>query len=237
MEELKRFCPHCGGEIKEGEKFCTYCGSRIDPETFDERESSNGETHNQHNNSSQNIYYAPQEEEKPKKKSKVVSIIILVIVALVAIYGISSYNNYIKRINAVNAAGDFYNAVIADAPILEKIGNDIQTEWNEAIWGNTYDSIDDAIKAATDKNSEDISTVIDNYSKITSLYQEATSLLGPLDDKQALNDSVKNLYDKYVDLYNIVINFNCTYKEFCEDFSAADQKAASAVSTLYALLQ
>ncbi len=237
MEGVKRFCPHCGSEIKEGEKFCTYCGSKIDAAVISKTETpSEGIQNNQTDDKPGNDNDVDKILET-KKKPKVGLIIFLVLVAAVAIYGITSYNNYSKRINAINAASDFYNAVLEDATTLENIGNDTQTEWGEAIWGDTYNSIDDGIKAATEKNQEDIEAVIENYSNITSLYQEATSLLGPLEDKQALNDAVKDLYNGYVDLYDVVINFNCTYQEFCDDFSEADQKSASAGNTLYALLQ
>ena len=238
MEELKKFCPHCGGEIKEGENFCSYCGSKINPEPFVIHESQDGGVANEQNNNQpldDEIKY--QEEYKPKKKSKIGRFVVLAIVVVVAIIGITNYNNNTKRINAINAAGDFYNAVIADGPILENIANDIQSEWYEAIWGSKYNSVDDALKAATDKHADEIQTIMGNYSKITSLYQEASGQLGPLDDKQALYDAVKDLYSGYTDLYNAVIMFNCTYNEFCDNFNAADQKTASAVSTLYALLQ
>lgn len=238
MEEIKKFCPHCGGEIKEGENFCSYCGSQINAELFSIHELHEGCVANEQNNTiplDDTIKY--QKEDKPKKKSKLGRFVVLAVVIIVAIVGITNYNNYSKRINAVNAAGDFYNAVIADGPILENIANDIQSEWYEAIWGSKYNSVDDALKAATDKHADEIQNIMGNYSKITSLYQEASGQLGPLDDKQALYDAVKDLYNAYTDLYNGVIMFNCTYNEFCENFNAADQKAASAVSTLYALLQ
>lgn len=238
MEELKKFCPHCGGEIKEGENFCSYCGSRIVPTPFSTHKSQEDDVANaQNNNHSIDDETTYQEIVKPKKKSKLGRYIVLAIVIVAAVFGITNYNNNTKRINAINAAGDFYNAVIADGPILENIANDIQSEWYEAIWGSKYSSVDDGLKAATDKHSDEIQTVMGNYSKITSLYQEASSQLGPLDDKQALYDAVKDLYSGYTDLYNAVIMFNCTYNEFCDNFNAADQKTASAVSTLYALLQ
>lgn len=244
MVELKKHCPYCGGDIEEGETVCSYCGSKLNTvafveiETPDKTETPDEDTpNNQNDKGPQNIYETTHEAEEQKKKSKIGRIIVLAIVVVVAIYGIVSYNNYSKRINAINAAGDFYNLVIADAPTLENIANDIQSEWYEAIWGSKYSSIDDGIKAATDKHSDEIQSIIENYSKITSLYQAASSQLGPLDDKQALNDAVKDLYSAYTDLYNAVIMFNCTYNNFCDNFNAADQKAASAVSTLYALLQ
>ena len=238
MADLKKHCPYCGGDIEEGETACSYCGSKLDSAAFVERETPREDIPNSQNDKiSQISYDAANEDDKPKKKPRLGRIVVLLIIAAVAIYGISSYNNYTKRINAINAAGDFYNAVIADAPILENIANDIQSEWHEAIWGSKYRSIDDGIKAATDKHSDEIKNVIENYSKITSLYQDASSKLGPLDDKQALYDAVKDLYSGYTDLYNGVIMFNCTYNEFCDNFNTADQKAASAVSTMYALLQ
>lgn len=237
MEGLKKFCPHCGGEIQEGENFCSYCGSKIDPKNIVMAKVQNDNKANEQSSTSSYYEAGYQVQDKPKKKKKTGCFVVLLVLIAVAAFGIISFNNYYKRITAINAASDFYNAVLEDAPKLESFGNDIQTEWNEAIWGNTYDSIDDGIKAATEKNYEEMKNVIGNYSYITSLYQEATSQLGPLDDKQALNDAVKDVYKGYVDLYNIVINFNCTYQEFCEDFSEADQKAAYSMSTLYALLQ
>lgn len=211
-----KYCPECGSEIIKDAFYCSNCGY-----SFVKR--------------------------KKQKKSKV-WIILLIIFAFVC--GVFYFVN--KEIAQEQARIEeetlkenvYHYCVIATYSMLdgaaqsEKICNEICDVWHNSIWkvnnsatdpytkdnsGYFFDEFDDALNkySSSDSYISEIKILNDNYSEITRYMSELRNTKIP-ETLSRMYDEVEELYDLYIDFYNMPIRMDGSYNSFSEDFGNID---------------
>ncbi len=221
----KKVCSKCGAELAEGQNFCPKCGQKVNLQV----ETSVNQAISQFNAG------VDAKNKKSKTIPIVIAAVLVVCVALgVVISGIISDKKTEEAIAAYKtAASEFYSAVSSDALLLEDIGSDVVSYWHDYIYDDAYTSIESAVLMAQYDHADDISTVEENYDKITSAYKNLLELPeNATSELEEIKAAVKDAYDAYVDFYETVIDVSGNYRSFSEAFNTTDSTMASAIKKL-----
>lgn len=235
----KNVCSRCGYELQEGQEFCPNCGQKLDVPV----------------DAALNATIAQFNTGIKKKKKKIKIILPIILVIVLAVAGVGGYFVYSniqqkKMEEAIAAykqdARDFCMDVAESGSNMEKIGNAIQSAWSAYIsnsrYGTMYNgtyiySIDSAVAAAQDEQSSAISSVRSNDSKIKSMYKSLLVVPDTEDQElQEIKDAVKELYEAYEDMYDVIINVSGNYLSFKSDFGDTDSELADAIGDLSSLI-
>ncbi len=221
----KRVCSKCGAELAEGQSFCPKCGQKVDIQA--------------QTNVNPAISQFNAGVDTKNKKSKMLPIVIAAVLAVcvalgVVISGVISDKKAEEAMAAYKtAASEFYSAVSSDALLLEDIGSDIVNNWHDYIYDDAYTSIESAVLMAQIDHADDISTVKENYDKITSAYKNLLDLPeNSTSELEEIKDAVKGAYDAYVDFYETVMDVSGNYRSFSDAFHTTDSTMASAIKKL-----
>ncbi len=230
-------CNSCGTPIQEGQGFCPRCGQKV------------GIDSNMSVNPAINQFNANLENKK--KKSKVLPIVLAIVIAVVGLGGYFTYSTIQenKRQEAIakyiTDAQEFSSAILVSGSNMEKIGNAIQTAWGKyvnssygAYYNGTYIySVDSAVNAAQDEQAARISAVKSYDSKIQSLYKTLLVLPDAEDQElQEIKEYVKEVYDAYEEMYDVVIEVSGNYTTFKSAFGDADSELADTLERLNKLV-
>ncbi len=122
-------------------------------------------------------------------------------------------------------AQQFYDAVVASQILLDDLADDIYSNWYDCIYDDAFgESIDLAIASAVADHSDDIDTLEENESTISSLFQQ-------LKEAECASQ-VKAVMAAYSDYYEFVVNVSGSFKSFSADKETLKKELASALRDL-----
>lgn len=219
-------CKNCGQEISDEVTECPNCGQpifmQVQPEGVE----------------------AEFTTPSPKKKSKrwiVVGILAVVIIAIIiaAAVNSNSKNTYSENLRLASYT------MISGASDAEDAGNLIKSVWYNSIYevrdaatdpytrtyGTFYDDFNDALRAlfADSDFSDAISDIEANQDAASEIMR---SLKNPPDEYEDAYDAIRDFYNAYLELTNLVINPNGSLQTFSASFNSADNNAARAYKAL-----
>lgn len=225
-------CLNCGAILQKGQEFCTKCGQKV------------GSKSGNNLNSDSNQFDA----NVKKKKSRVLLIIIAAVLIVCIVIGVVLAN----ILGAKNAeeAKDKYIANVEeflqeslDAGInLEDIGDTVVTYWYENIYDDLHGSdINEAIAAALDEKSSEISSAEHDDTDVRNLYSLIKNVPDEIseedvDDIEELCDAAKELYNVYIDFYGLATSPSGSYNSYTEDYGETKDELISCIRELEALL-
>lgn len=127
-------------------------------------------------------------------------------------------------------------AMLDDAALAESNGNLIIQVWNNAIWskqdgatdkytmvdGKFVSDFNDALSSlfSDESFSADMARLFANQQRIKADMKE---MVNPPEGYEEACRTLKDLYDSYLSLSNIVLNCNGSLESFSKDFSEADE--------------
>ncbi len=232
-EQKAKVCAGCGTVLQDNQQFCPKCGQRyeavIEPAV----------------NTAINQFNANLEQQKKKTKTRPAIIAaVLVIVAIIGIIAgsIISENNRQKAIEEYKAtAASFSSTVLSSGSEMEDIGNAIQSAWRSYVYssyGTYYNgtyiySVDSAVAAAQKEQASKISSVESRDSQIRSMYSTLCDIPDEDDPElQRIRNAVDEVYNAYVEMYDVVIDVSGNYNTYTSAFSRVDTNLAEALNTL-----
>ncbi len=208
-------CPQCGQTISPGNTFCQKCGLPV------------------------NMPFTPPPiQPTGKKKSNATVIVVTIVIAVVTILLVAGgvFAAFLIQGNLKESAiqeyldnAESFQAEILDAGInLESIGNEVQNNWYSYLYESYsgYDTSNDAVNAAYEAMSSEVSEVELSNSYIDDLYDSLRTVPDENDTALTeLRDAAEDLYYTYYTLYDSVLNPDgSSYISFSSDFLDADTK-------------
>ena len=220
-------CRECGSELRSDYSFCLNCGCPLDTKS---------------NKSSQ-----PQQIEviniKPskttKKKRKTIIICIILVIAILTSVALSQK---IKTKNYSETLSSISTLMIEGTTSAEEAGKLIHDVWYNTIF-EEFDSLTDEFTMDSDGYkfyddfNEALSNLFNDYSfskKLDSIKENLVSvnsmmkeLTNPPKKYQEAYIILKDFYDAYLELTNLVLNPTGSLQTFTDDFNEADSKVAN----------
>ncbi len=244
--QSKRICEECGAELSDDVQICPNCGCPI-------------EDNNKIETVPQEVEISAAQIERAKKASSKTLIIILAIVAVVIIifagYNINKSNEEKKAAEeaaelsatyAENLETVSYTMLIGAAN-AEEAGNLIKKVWYNSIYeekdsetdqytrkngtGTFYDDFNDAlINLFSDTSfSDTISSIKSNQTAVKELMKDLTN---PPEEYEEAYDALKEYYDAYLELTNLVTSPSGSYQTFSTNFNTADSSVSNCYSSM-----
>lgn len=225
-------CRECGSELRSDYSFCLNCGCPLDTKS---------------NKSSQ-----PQQIEviniKPskttKKKRKTIIICIILVIAILTSVALSQK---IKTKNYSETLSSISTLMIEGTTSAEEAGKLIHDVWYNTIF-EEFDSLTDEFTMDSDGYkfyddfNEALSNLFNDYSfskKLDSIKENLVSvnsmmkeLNNPPKKYQEAYIILKDFYDAYLELTNLVLNPTGSLQTFTDDFNEADSKVANALKKI-----
>ena len=223
-KETKIVCPECGNEVKKNHKTCSNCGCPIE----------------------KNI--TPQQVEVTKvkimnnlSKRKIIIGVIVILVIISIIFGISS----LSKKNSIEKYQDNLNNITLEmlngAAEAENCGNLIKKVWYNTIYEesdwetnkytqNSYgyfnDDFNDSLKALFSDPSfiEKLDSIEENQENVKDLMKD---MKNPPEEFEEAYDDLKEYYDNYLTLTNLVINPSGSLTTFSNNFNDADSNTVN----------
>ena len=236
-KEDVKVCEECGTELEDGVKVCPKCGCPV-PES---------------------------EEEKRKKKSKKIAKFVVAGVAIVAVIiaivvGIIVTNQ--KKEEAAKAAeeeariqasedyaGNLQLAsftMLTGASTAEEAGNLIHDVWYDTIFDEHNEDTSKYTSGHTDFNDSlkelfsdeefqtKIQSIESNQDTVKELMQE---LQNPPEEHEEAYATLKEYYDAYLELTNLVVNPTGSLQSFTESFNDADTEVVKCYNAMDTYLE
>ena len=179
-------------------------------------------------------------------KKTLVYLGIAVVIIIVAVFGIQGMQKIkAERLSSEYAANleDITNTMINGAADAENCGNLISSVWRKSIFkiedsstdkytrkvngtGDFYDNFDDALSNLYNDSDfqNDISNIKENQKTVTTLMKKMKK---PPEEWKDSYEDLKDYYDAYMDLTNLVINPSGSLIQFTSNFNSADTDVAN----------
>ena len=221
-QKIVKLCEECGCELEDNITICPKCGYPV-PES--------------------------EEQKKRKKKKKIIISVIAILVLVVAIIAIVCVVDLTKQKKAeeaaaaqeaarVQAVNDYASnlelvsfTMLTGASIAEEAGTLIHDVWYDTIFdeynadtskytsGNS-DFNDSLSELFSDEEFQDkIESIESNQATVKNLMQELTN---PPAEYEEAYDALKDYYDAYLELTNLVISPSGSLQSYTNDFNEAD---------------
>lgn len=220
-EILAKHCQECGEELTNEETVCHKCGCPVSLEK-----------------SSIDL------ENGIKFSKKKTAVIVVIIIAIIGI--IFAVNNYQKQAAEKQISEDYAtNLELASYSMLdgafdaENAGNLIHSVWYNTIFdisdsetdqytktnGVSNNDFNDSLQALFSDSSfqATISSIKSNQETTKSLIKELTN---PPEEYAEAYSTLKDYYDAYLELTNLVINPTGSLQSFTSDFNSADSEVS-----------
>ena len=219
-------CEECGCELEDNATICPKCGCPV-PES--------------------------EEQKKKRKKKKIIISVIVILFVILAIIAIVCAVNVTKQKKAEEAAAaaeaarvqeaNDYAAnlelasftMLTGASTAEEAGTLIHDVWYDTIFdehnadtskytsGNS-DFNDSLSELFSDEEFQDkISLIESNQATVKALMQDLTN---PPAEYEDAYDTLKDYYDAYLELTNLVISPSGSLQSYTDDFNEADSNVA-----------
>lgn len=228
-EPPKKVCKECGQELNEGVLICHKCGCPVSTETS-------------------------ERGSKKKGSKKLIIIAVLIIVALlIIIFGVNSYNKKVEENKKIEISENYginiktaTTTMLKGASDAEKLGVLIHDVWSNTIFeksdaetdmytktdGRFNNDFNDSLnKLFADSTYQTrLSAVKSNQTNVERIMKK---LQDPPEEYQEAYNAIKDYYDAYLEIINLVINPSGNLQTFTSNFNDAD----SAVVKYYAAMK
>lgn len=227
-------CEDCGTEFAKTETSCPKCGCPVESEKESEVE--------------------PQKVEiakvnlptinKNKKRKIIIAVIAVIVLAFGATFCVINISKT-KKENAIASYGDTLTntcyTMLSGAADAESAGNLIKSVWYDTIheeydsetyeythnrYGSYYDDFNDALAElfSDETFKEKLSGIEANQTIVNSNMKK---LLNPPEEYAEAYSAMKDFYNAYLDLTNLVLNPSGSLNTFSSNFNNADSKAVN----------
>lgn len=218
-------CSECGNEISPKKKICPHCGCPVD------------EINNNDDTQKVELTKDSFREKNILLYAVMGAIILIVIISLFNNVNSKSYKKVLQTATIKMLEGGF---------IADECGNLIKQVWYNSIFEENDDTTNKYTKNSNGKFNEDFNTSLNNLFNdsdfinkielIKSNQEEVANLMKrlknpPSEYKDTYND-LKDLYDNYLELTNIVISPTGSYTTFSSNFEDADTKMSNSYSKI-----
>ena len=237
VEEPQKTCVECGAKLDIGATECPVCGCPVEENASEKKEQ------------------IPQQVEvtkvniRPHVNKKIIVLAAIFLVAVIAaIFGVKK----VQEQKAIEASAEYgenletlTNLMLSGAADAEANGNLIKSVWYNSIYEKESSSTDQYTKPngyfVSDFNTalrnlfrdKDFSSKIDgiksNQDKVAIMMKEMKN--PPVEWKDAF-ENLKDFYDSYVKLTNLVINPTGSLQTYSSDFNEADSEVSNAYSKM-----
>ena len=161
------------------------------------------------------------------------------VVAIVTILSLFVASGSKKASSYKRDAENFCDEVLSAAANLEDVGNEVKSEWHDYIYDtwSSYDSVDEAVDGAHENMSSEVDAAISSKDEIDKMYNKLKKPANKNEELVEICEAVKNLYEEYENLYEIVINPWGNYNDFSDDFRNYDGSTVDAYEELKDLFE
>lgn len=222
QDVIRKVCEECGGELTEGEVICHKCGCPV-----------------QDNAQKEAVVVQPVKKFNTKK---LIIIVVALVTLLGAAFGVHSMQEKAKkaaaeaeRVEKIEKYADNLSVVtfimLNGATEAEKAGGLIHDVWYNTIY-DKYDAetskytsghsdFNDSLQALFEDSDfqKQISDIRDNQSSVNSIMK---LLKNPPEEYEEAYDALKDYYDAYLELTNLVVNPTGSLQSFTSNFNDAD---------------
>ena len=246
-------CPNCGETISDQAEICPKCGNALKKEIKKCLECGEVLPENAMNCPYCGCPVELKEEKKHRKLNLkiVISVIVIIIALIVAVVTMSNIQQKKKAAEEAEQAkkeqemlADYQtnltSAVVTmfeGSGTAENAGSLIHDVWYDAIYGNYYETnTTKYVKGCSDFNDAlsklfsdsefqtKISNIKDNQDTVMGLMK---NLQNPPEEYKEAYANVKELYDAYVELTNLVVNPTGSLSSYTETYNSADSNLAN----------
>lgn len=231
-EKSKKTCIECGEELENDVSICPKCGCPVE------------ESGNQ--SAPQQVEVTSVKLKSGVDKKTIVKIMVIVVIAIFAIigavFGIRYYNEKQAEQEAIQLSTDYEDklysislTMLNGAADAESCGNLIKKVWSNAICKDDDPETDpytkpngyfvDDFNDALGNLFSDISfqTKIDNIrSNQDSVNSMMKNMKNPPEEWEEAYEALKDYYDNYLELTNIVVSPSGSLQTFSANFNSAD---------------
>lgn len=229
IEEL--ICTDCGAILEKGMDVCPNCGCPV--------ESQNGDLKNSADEKPQNVAITSINISLFKKRGFWISIISVIVVVLAIIGGIKKYNNsqaekyaktYYENMQAASST------MLLGASTAEEAGGLIHDVWYNKIYDKYESKTSKYTSGASDFNAalaklfadSDFQEQIDSIKSNQSLVNDyMKDLKSPPDEYKDAYEDLKEYYDSYVEMTNLVVSPTGSLQTYTSNFNDADSKVSN----------
>ena len=221
-EPVKKVCLECGEELQDDEQICPKCGCQVPTEKQMKVEA---------------------EKKNKKKVLKIGILTIAITLALICIFVVVRDNQKKKaeqlaEEQALQLSKDYAEnlsstvlVMISGAADAEKAGNLIRDVWSDTIYDeynpetskyvSGHSDFNDSLQALFDDSefSGKLNDIKTNQETLKSLMKELTN---PPEEHTEAYSELKNFYDAYLELTNLVTNPTGSLQTFTNNFNDAD---------------
>lgn len=225
-ELVKKICLECGTELQDDERICPKCGCPVPTE--------------------EQIKVEAVKKHK-KKILKIVILIIAIILALISVLVVVRDNQkkkveQLEKEQALQLSQDYSEnlssavlMMISGASDAEEAGNLIHDVWSDTIYDeynpetskyvSGHSDFNDSLQALFDDSEffEKLNDIKSNQETVKSLMKKLTN---PPEEHAEAYSELKNFYDAYLELTNLVIDPTGSLQTFTNNFNDADTAAA-----------
>lgn len=219
VEKETKYCTECASELEDGEEYCPKCGCPVE---------------NKEENKEISRIPIPQ-----KKMIMIGGVVILAIIFLVLMMNMSKKNQYEKvlseaavimseGVDKAEKNGDlikevWYNAIYEESDIITdkytKPYGYFVSDFNEALYNLFDDSVYQNDNSFLETNQEQMRDVMKKLENPPEEYRDAYQ-------------NIKECYNDYTMLTNIVLDPTGSYTTFSESYNSARDKAKSSIETV-----
>ena len=178
-----------------------------------------------------------------KKKVIIISIIcvFLVFLAIISVCVFMNKKNEEEKERQkefIESAIELNEDILISSAKLEDVGNEILSYWHDAIYEDTYDSIDTAVYEARNDNIDTLIEIVEEKEKIQKIYRKIIKFnIKETAENKKIKELIEQEYDIFLELESLISFPSGSYNDFSSKFNELDYDLAQTYNKLKLLLE